>query len=330
MLINKDITNSDYSEFEDLKARRSPMRSRKLGWDNNYYDHGVEIYRSMNRFMDASINKPYNQVYSDFCKKFKPWECRTDTRKYFKSYFIGRYGRKPVFVVDDNGYIRDNNLYKPNRRKTSIPKEIVETTHMIFHEDQAKKYGVGYDELIQLFGKKLGRRLWNIDKKIHISRYNNAIYTDNADRYLKPAMDKYRKINKLPIRYFSDNEVKRRLLNEIFKSNGYIIYDVLNYNDYRARKYRKEAHDKSKKNNRIADKMVSEFWDNYNINEKSKNIKTEFNKHGLHITLPNGLNGSVMIIEGELVDISPNSVEKIINNTYDKGHMLLNIINNIK
>lgn len=333
MLINKDITFSDYDEleqFDEIKVKRTPMRSRKLGWDNNYYDHGIEIYKSMNRFMEAAVNKPYDQVYSDFCKKFKPWECRVDTRQYFKSYFVGRWRRKPDFIVDDEGYIRDNDPYGPIKRTTSIPKEVVETTYMIFHEDKAKKYGIGYDELIQLFGKRAGVRIWWLDKKIHISRYNNAIYTDNADRCLKPAVDKYRKIYKLSVRYFSDNEVKQRLLKEVFEPNGYILYDVLNYNDYRARKYRKEGQDKSNKDNRILDKTTSEFWDNYNINEKSRHLKTEFNKHGLKIKLPNGLDGNIMEVNGETLDISPNKADDLIKNTYDQNELLYNIITNIK
>lgn len=331
MLINRDVTLLDYDELEQLdkiKIKRSPMRSRKLGWDNNYYKHGAEIYGKMNRFMRGSVGKLYNQVYSDFCKKFKPWECGVNTRNYFKLYFQGPWGREPSLVVDDTNYVHYN-TYKSTKHQTKIPKEVVETTYMEYQRD-AEKYGIDDYVLSNIFGRTYAFKFWWLHEKIHVERYNNIIYTENTDRCLKPIMDNYRNIHKLPVKYFSDNEVKQRLLKKMFKPDGYILYDVLNYNDYRARKYRKERRDQIKRNKRIANKIKNEFWTNYNFSENSSHIKSKFIKHGMLINLPHGLEGDIMIVDGEEINVSPNTIKNIISNTYSKNHLLNNLINSIK
>lgn len=98
--------------YENLPYHES-MRRKRDPFDD-YYRWDKESYTWINRMIENSIGKKFNDVYHKICKKFikeKYWKAK----RYFLNLFEYRY------KVDEEGIIRRNPVYVKPRRSILIP-----------------------------------------------------------------------------------------------------------------------------------------------------------------------------------------------------------------
>lgn len=140
----------------DNLPQREAISQKRGWWMYKYRNEGVwEIAR---RVINANIGKSYDQAYSIFCKKLKPWQ----DRNYFKDEFVPRrYYYRISYYVDDNGLIQ-----KIIHNKTKKPIYIYSNDYksILVHKDSGipKEH---FEEIIEKINRYSSKHLGYVYNK---------------------------------------------------------------------------------------------------------------------------------------------------------------------
>lgn len=91
---------------------------RRHGRFSDYHDINNRGLRSIiDDICKKYLNKPYNDAYSEYCKKvewYQRKEFKNALQRYYSKYFFVEYDE---FIIDNEGIIRINPKYKYNKYK---------------------------------------------------------------------------------------------------------------------------------------------------------------------------------------------------------------------
>lgn len=128
-------------DLEELPMRLSMRNSAKFGncnWKPYVYHHGHNgklnmWYYKITKFIKSRIGKSYNEVYSEFKKKFPEYYGSINLVDVFKKHFVEYRDRNCnwrdySYYIDENGVIQDGYVkrVKPKTAKINVRSKVIE------------------------------------------------------------------------------------------------------------------------------------------------------------------------------------------------------------
>lgn len=233
-----------------------------------YYDHGIQIYKDIDIFLDGHVGQEFDFVFSKFCLKFPKTVGRINTRAEFLSKFSSRYGAWEYFI-DENGKIQAAKRYIKPRNEVKVyyddepSKKVVKpNVHLIEQSSAIKSY----------IYKTLGKEVYNVIMegkeipKVEFDKYlRNAPYCFKNELSLLAS-----KHLKLFPRWSRSGSIT--IFDQIFKEYEYRRFDVLKEGTPEYDKYMAEEKDRKNKLAREFRKEKEEKLSNllWSIEDKRK------------------------------------------------------------
>lgn len=208
--MNRDVTY--YFEEEDLDQdlpKQLPIRKHcnkkgRIEHGEKYYDHyDREFFQKLDRFLDNSVGKDFDDTFHDFCQKFPKVIGGVNTRskflERFKPEYLGwrYYGQ---YDVDENNIIvRDGgDKYAPRHKQSVTIPLTPESDIKEYIEVSDARYIINNEPLSQFLYEKLGYDdYWSLlnESKLPVNFFSKRGITFN---------DINNVIGKLPVRVYAD------------------------------------------------------------------------------------------------------------------------------
>ena len=264
---------SKHGRYMGEDVTKLPMHKRidkngKVIHGYKYYDHGIQIYKDIDIFLDGHIGQEFDYVFSKFCLKFPKTVGRINTRAEFLSKFSSRYGKWDYFI-DENGKIQAEKRYIKPRNEVKVyyddePTKVVvkPNVHLLEQSSAIKAY----------IYKTLGKEVYNIimeGKEIPKVEFNK--YLRNAPYCFKNELSLLAsKHLKLFPRWGRSGSTT--VFEQLFKEYEYRRFDVLKEGTPEYDKYMAEEKDRKNKLAREFRKEKEEKLSNllWSIEDKRK------------------------------------------------------------
>lgn len=233
-----------------------------------YYDHGIQIYKDIDIFLDGHIGQEFDFVFSKFCIKFPKTVGRINTRAAFLSKFSSKYGLWEYFI-DDDGKIQAAKRYIKPRNEVKVyyddePSKVVvkPNVHLLEQSSAIKSY----------MYRTLGKEVYNIIMegkeipKVEFDKYlRNAPYCFKNELSLLAS----KHLNLFP-RW--GRSCSTSIFDQLFKEYEYRRFDVLKEGTPEYDKYMAEEKDRKNKLAREFKKEKEEKLSNllWSIEDKRK------------------------------------------------------------
>ena len=243
-------------------------KNGKVTQGYKHYDHGIQIYKDIDIFLDGHIGQEFDFVFSKFCLKFPKTVGKVNTRAEFLSKFSSRYG-KWEYYIDAAGKIQAEKRYIKPRNEVKV----------YYYDEPAKKvvkpnvYLLEQSSAIKAYiYKTLGKDVYNIIME------GKEIPKVEFDKYLRNAPYCFRnEISLLASKHLNlfprwGRSGSTSIFDQLFKEYEYRRFDVLKEGTPEYDKYMAEEKDRKNKLAREFKKEREEKLSNllWSIEDKRK------------------------------------------------------------
>lgn len=231
-------------------------------YPDKHYSKQCRFYRYLPRFLDKNIGKPFNEVFSKFCKEHSEYIGSLNTRSKFKEQFIEycpenrHLWKKPCFRIDPDGRIQYTDEKK--KVKHGNRRNLYETNtefYYVFNIGLLKKYPSFDNCLYNILGKQLYNFCQTEDRF-------NIIFVNKISAYLNDAANLRKLLQSVKDDGYDNYHIREDFIDCLFikKTDG-IPYTV-NKNDATYIKLLAEHNDAQKKKMREYELERKERYNN--------------------------------------------------------------------